>query len=585
MLTFEEIKDILKSANDTLSRHVYYEKSVLIAEEIRDTFSDNYPKFMNVIRPKEPKKDKDYREAIFKNPVKGHRSRILNKLVKIEQSEDFLVNYQTNESGENPLRDYCENNFNGFNSLINWLFSIGLNTYCDDPNSVVATLDKTPPERQTDGYKPYPYLFKSDDVLKFEKNKYCLLREKDSININENIYYLIDDTNYWIFKEKDTNNNIILDYVGPIKHYCGEMPAFKIGQHIVEENSKGDQLLKSILSDTIADFRKAIARSSDIDIELNHHIHSLEWRMAPKKCEKCKGKGHFSTKDDANQTCDVCNGKGTLAWGALDILEVDMFEDKFLQGSKSFPFNSPGGYVQRNIDALKELKLSYQEHIDNAYESIDYGILRKKETAANESGLSKQYNRIEFSQRIYSEGRHIIENVLLKIYYYIDCQLFGINPNNQKSFKRIPDVTIPISFDVMSPEMVLDEIKKAKDSGLSQEIIGALELKYAKLVFGELAEETKILEDDIGLNPGFGKTADELVTLYGGGTGSITNAMKEVYFIIAANFKGFINRAMMEDSKWNEKDRSHKYSVLEGYANEIINNRPTMPQLPTVQVA
>jgi len=582
MLTFEEIKEIVKSANDTSAMHVYYAKSIEVANEIKDTFSDEYPKFMDVIRPKEPKKDKEYRKAIYRNPVKGHRSRILNKLVKIEQSEDFLVNYPLNESGQNELMDYCENNFNGYNSLINWIFSIGLNTYCDDPNAVLVILDKTPPERQSEGYKPYPYLFKSDDVLKFERNKYCLLREKDSININENIYYVIDDTNYWIFKEKNVSYNINLEFIGPIKHYCAEMPAKKIGQHIIEENSKGEQLLKSILSDTIADFRKAIARSSDMDIELNHHIHSLEWRMAPKKCEKCKGKGHFATKDDAKQTCDICDGKGTLTWGALDILEVDMFEDKFLQGAKSFPFNSPGGYVQRNIEALREIKLSYQEHIDNGYESIDFGILRKKETATAESGLSKQYNRIEFSQRIYSEGRHIIENLLVFIYKSIDSQLFGIN---QTKIKRIPDVTIPISFDVMSPEMVLDEIGKAKDAGLSQEIIGALELKYAKLVFGELSEETKILEDDIWLNPGFGKTADELVTLYGGGTGSITNAMKEVYFIIAANFKGFINRAMMEDSKWNEKDRNYKYSVLESYANEIINNRPKMPELPKLQVA
>jgi len=582
MLDFSEIKELIKKANDQTSRHTFYEQSVKIAKDIKETFSESYPPFLDIIRPKEAKKDSEYRKTVFENPVIGDKNRILDKFIKVEQSEDFLVNYPQSSTSNNPLEDYCENGFNGHGNLINWTFSIGIKNYAEDPNSVCVVLDKNPPQRQTDNYKPYPYIFNSSDVLFFERNKLCVVVEKDTIDFNKNIYYIIDEVNYWIFREEDNINKIQVEYIGPIPHFCGEMPAFKLGKHIKEENSKGEILYNSILTFPLPHFKKAIARSSDLDIELNHHINTLEWRMAPKKCPTCKGKKTV-VLSNGTETCSTCSGKGTLNWGPLDVLEVDMFEDKFLDGQKSFPFNSPGGFVQRNIDAIREIDNFYTKHIDNAYDSIDFGILRKKDINSAESGLSKQYNRLEFSQRIYSEGRHIIENILIKIYTFIDAQLFGINPTNLSN-KRIPDITIPISFDVMSPEMVLEEIKKAKDAGASPEIMGALQKKYCDLVFGINARETQTLTDEINLNPAFGRTADEILTLYGAGSGSNLNGMNQTSFVIASNWKGYIDRAMRENANWNQLDEIQKWDIFVGYANEQINLIPSVPTLPIIEV-
>ena len=97
----------------------------------------------------------------------------------------------------------------------------------------------------------------------------------------------------------------------------------------------------------------------------------------------------------------------------------------------------------------------------------------------------------------------------MPIYRFIDAQLFGINPENVK-VNRIPEVTIPISFDVMSPEMVLEEIKTARDSEMSAEIVKSVELKYCKLVFGENSKESRNIIDEINLNPTLGMTVDEI---------------------------------------------------------------------------
>ena len=581
MLTITDIQEKLKLILDGQLKHPFYDESVSIAKDISETFGDQYPSFLNLERPKEAKKDKEYRKSVFKNPVKGHLSRILDKLIKVEQSEDFLVNYPLDDSGNNDLRNYCENNFNGSNSLVNWLFTIGVNAYAKTPNAVIAVFDINPPKIQTENYKPYPKIFLESDVLEFVKNKYCVLKQK--ISDDELNYFFIDDVAYYIINHNTVGNRERLELTGPILHYCGIMPAIKLGRHIQETDSSDNILFKSLLSDSLPDFKKAISRASDIEIELNHHVHTLEWQMAPKKCPTCKGKKIEDTKD-GKVTCRTCEGHGTISWGNLDVLMVDTYEDKFLEGQSKFPFNSPGGFIPRNIAAVQELTKAYYNHIDDAYDAIDFGILRKKDINAAESGLSKQYNRLEFSQRIYSEGRHLIENILIPIYKFIDAQLFGINNENQK-FVRIPEITIPISFDVMSPEMVLAEIKTAKDSGMSAEIVKSLELKYCKLVFGDNSKETKNIIDEISLNPTLGMTVSDIISLFGGGAGTSTNGLSETYYIIGANYKAFIDRAIREEMKWENMEAGEKWDILVKYANELISQRPQMPTLPTVQVA
>lgn len=580
MLTITEIQEKLRLAIDGQLKHSFYDESVALASDISQTFSDQYPDFLEAENPRESKKDKKYKKDTYKNPIKGHLSRIQDKVIKIEQSENFLVNYPLDDSGNNLLKDYCENNFNGSNNLVNWLFTKGTNAYVKNPNSVIAVLDINPPQTQTESFKPYPKVFFEEDVLEFDKNSHCVLRQKKSEDLT--VYYFIDDVAYYIVNH-DTSRIERFTFQGPILHYCGVMPAIKVGKHILELNSNDEELFKSLVSDSLPDFKKAISRSVFIEIEYNFHVHTLEWQMAPKKCPTCKGAKIVPTLEKKDAKCYTCDGSGTLNGTQLNALLIDAYEDSFLKGQEKFPFNSPGGFIQRNISAVQELTKGYYNHIDDAYDAIDFGILRKKDIASGESGLSKQYNRLEFSQRIYSEGRHLIENILMPIYRFIDAQLFGINPENVK-VNRIPEVTIPISFDVMSPEMVLEEIKTARDAEMSAEIVKSLELKYCKLVFGENSKESRNIIDEINLNPTLGMTVDEIVTLYGGGSGTATNGLEEVYFVISSNYVGFIARALREVPKWEILDNTQKWDILVSYATEFIAKKPSMPTLPVVEV-
>ena len=582
MLVFEEIKELLKKVGDKNSRHVFYNESVKIADDIKVLYSEDYPKFLDLNRPKETTKDKNYRKAVYNNPVKSHYGRIVDKKMSIKNSQDYLINYPLDTTGNNPLKDYCESRFGGFGNITDWTFSIAVINESTDPNAVMCVIDKNPPERQTESYKPFPYIFASKDVLFFERNKYCVLKEDNPLNKFTSKYYIIDDVNYWIFEEKENGGRILTDYIGPIPHFCGEMPAKKIGKYIKQQDSATQEvLLESIFSYTLTDFKRAITRSSDLEVALVHHIHPLDWMMAPKKCQKCNGKGTFAHKDNPKETCDTCNGKGSQGWDALNVMEIDIFQDKWLDGKGTFPFSSPAGTAERNVEAVIAVDTFFNKAIDDAYGSIDFGILRKKDINAAESGEAKKYNRLDYEKKVHSEGEHIIKNIQLPIFKWINSQLFGFISANTN---YVPEITIPISFDILSPEMILEELKVCEDAGVSKEIKGALEIKYSKLVFGDKSRETQTLLDEINLNPQFGKDTDSIVSFYGTGQGTELNGISEIDYIINASFKSFIDRAYREYPNWISLSETEKMTILVGYANELIQKRVSMPVLPNLNV-
>jgi len=584
MLVFEEIKELLKKVSEKTSKHIFYDDSVKIADDIKVLYSEDYPKFLDLDRPKESSKDKKYRKEVYNNPVKSHFGRIVDKKMAIKQSQDYLINYPLNANGQNPLKDYCENGYNGFGTITDWVFSIGVINADTDPNAVLCVLDKNPPERQTESFKPFPYIFASKDVLLFERNKYCLLKETSSLNKWINKYYIVDDVNYWIFSENEINGRVTTDFIGPIPHFCGEMPAKKIGKYIKKQDSASNEvLLESMFSYTLTDFKKAIRRSSDLEVALVHHIHPLDWMMAPKKCQTCKGKGKTDpTLEHKNGLkCDVCNGKGTQGWDALNVLEIDSFQDKWLDGKATFPFSSPAGTAERNIAAVLAVDTFFNNAIDDGYGAVDMGILRKRDINSAESGEAKKYNRLDYEKKIHSEGEHLIKNIQLPIFKWTSSQLFGVT-NDRSNY--VPEITIPISFDILSPEMILEELKICEDAGVSKEIKGALEVKYSALVFGENSRETKTLRDEINLNPLFGKDTDSIVSFYGTGEKTELNGISEIDYILNGSFKSFIDRAYRQYPNWTLLSEEEKHAILVQYANELIQKRTSMPVLPNLEV-
>lgn len=562
MLNNTELKEIAEGLIHGTLKHVFYEKSVALAKEISRTFSKDYPEWMDKDRPKEPKRIKEYRKTVFQNPVIGEAVRITDKYIKIEQADGFSVSYPKETNEQNELEQYCDNGFFGYNSLVNYVFTSVISKLNYDPNAVVAVFDKAPSELETEARKPFPYIFKSEQVKEYVNNSYCAV-EEEGREAGQRRFYVFDDVNYYIIDELKTGK---LD-ITVVAHNCGQIPAFKIGQFI-EEEKQGERLLRSILHDTIPHFRSAIRRYNDIEVELIHHINTKEWSIAPEKCKTCNGQKKVGREQ---KKCGSCEGTGVTNWNVLEELLIERDSKGNLFGEGGFPFSSPAGYVPRSVEALKAMQVSYIGHIDEGYNAIDFGILRQRRTSAAESAKSKQMERLEYSQKIYSAARHVVENLLIQLYRFIDAQLFGVNPN--QIGKRLPQITTPMEFDLMSPEALLEELKLAIDAEMNEEIKSALKIKYAKLVVGENARETKTLIDQVNIDPLFGKTVEELELLMGGGEESATSVLDRLDVIMSANFKGLIDKAMRENPNWDTLEETKKYEIIRAYAQEILDRK------------
>jgi predicted Fe-S protein YdhL (DUF1289 family) len=256
------------------------------------------------------------------------------------------------------------------------------------------------------------------------------------------------------------------------------------------------------------------------------------------------------------------------------VIEVDFENDEWMNGQTTFPFASPAGVIERSIEPVKQLVEGYQRLIQEAYDSVDMGLLTK--IGASQSGIAKEYDRLEFSQKMYAEGRHLIEYILMNCYRFIDAQRYTMVGLAQK---QVPEATIPISFDVMSPALILEELKLAEEAGAGPEVTGQLRIKYSNLIFGKDSEQSKLLIDEYNLDPMYGYSVDERMSLFGIGSGAMCSFSEED-FVLGNNFRAFIKRAMEENPNWQQLDFSAKREILKTITQELIAaKKPTEMKL------
>lgn len=565
MVQGEELKRLLEGISSGMMEHVFYWESIEVKNEIAATFSETYPKFLEIDRPKETKAIKEYRKKIFQNPVLSDLSRIMGKVSKIPQAEGFSVNFMKSASGENQLKDYTEE-LNNNRGLLDWFFNEWNTAFTLDPNSVVAVIDKNPPETETVSQNPKPYIFDSEDVIDFVADRYCVLRDGNDAN---STHYLIDDTYYYIISR---NEDMSLN-VKRIEHKAGFLPYGKVGKYIKER--KGDEVLyKSIISDAIPHFRSAIRRYNDQEVEFIHHINTLEWQMARSKCKRCKGSGKMGTKDGSIK-CEECNGSGLEQWDELNKLLIEPKEFSFLKEGYNFPFTSPGGYVPRNIAAVKAIEGAYGKHLDEAYNAIDFGVLRPKTFATHEAVMSKRMDREEYDAKIYDIAQHLVFNAIIPAYRGIDALKFGREKivEENKVFSRIPKITIPTSYTLTSADEILDELKIAKEAGVSYNLTSAMLIKYANNRLGKDSIGSLAMDDEIALKPFGDMTVEEIELMLGGGEDSATNLVSLRDAILYANWKSLYKRAERDHTDWFAYELQKKHDILYGYVDELIKNK------------
>lgn len=598
-ITNEFIKEYLPPKG---KRHHFYSESKTDAFNIKVHAEGCFPEVLvGERRPTESEYIQRYRKSIFKSKTIGAFGKIINELMKIRKSEDWLISYNdkkfiSTRDGES-IYDYCEKNFpRDFQSVTNWVFSVLLEQYIIDPNAVVLVMPINDPVEQSEVspeypaqndssqyLRPFPVIFNSEQVFDFVDENYCVLYAMEkaeygrgkSLRRDGHIIYVVTDMTIQKWVQIDAKGNMALSV--SYDHGIGDMPAFKIGA-AYKKSIASDYLYKSRISTAIPSFDEAVREYSDLQAEVVQHIHSLMWSFSNQVCQKCQN-GKIAIKVQGKEVgdegsvrwvdCDTCKGTGYSPFNPYEHLTLRP------QSNSEQPMPTPFiGYVTKDTAIVKIQDERVRSHIYDALSSINMEYLAQ--VPLSQSGVAKEVDRSSLNTYVASIAEDIV-NVMDKVYFFINEERYiAIELNEDKRQEQLPRIAVPQMFDLLDSSYVMDELKTAKDAGANDAVIAALEIDYANAKFSNNDIVRNELLFTYELDP-FPCTSEEdkMARLQNGG---IT---REDY-VMSCNITQFIRRAIKEvDGIENfiALDYEARVAMMKKYTDEVLGKNLASRQL------
>lgn len=569
-------------------KHFYYDKTVKRCKAFAPHSDGVFPcDLIECRRPNEPVEVKDYRKEIWVPKTKPTFSRIVNSLSKIRRSPDWSIKYPAQSqfskiSEGETLEDYCEKNFPYFQSVTNWLFAVCLKPYLTDPNGVILVMPLEFEVQPTEYLRPYPFIFECCDVVEYEAEGHAILndpagcyyitkRGNKMVEEKGKAYYVVDSVSIQKYEQIDSKGNydLVLDY----QHGLGYMPCFKLGGVICEAQGN-EYLYESRISGILPEMDEALREYSDLQAAKVLHVYPEKWQYTSHECTGCKGTGRrqnpawFQGCDQTIQAqidCDACRGQGYVSAGPYAIQLVKPAE----MGKQQLP-TPPAGYVEKDVEIVKLMEDSVNQHIYNSLASINFQNLA--EVPLSESGVAKAQDRDEANNTV-----HGISEDLVKV----SDQVYSITADYRYKYiysfeeidEMLPEIAVPEKFDLFSITNLQNDLKAAKDAKLNPVIQNAMEVDYAGKLFNTDPSIRDMVALTIKLDPLPNISEDEKMSRL-----SNKGILPESY-IISSNINEFVQRAIDEDPRFAEKPLKDQKAVMLKYAQEVLGKLDTTKKI------
>ncbi|MEX6689217.1 hypothetical protein QTN47_17035 [Danxiaibacter flavus] len=521
-------------------------------------------------RPRESEEILKYRTDIYIPKTKHPIYKVINSLSKIRRSPDWSINYDKVESPariipEESLQTYCEEEYPGFTSVTNWMFSVALKNICIDANAVIAVFPVDPNIASNQFYKPMAMLFNSPEVIYFEETaNYAVLKSKEKNKIvldsgkfeDGDVYYIITDQEFFRYEKQMSGEFLQTQY---INHKLGRLPVFKVPSVFLTQKDNV-VIQESRIAPMIPHLDEAAREYSDLQASKVQHMFPLFWYIDTKKCDSCQGTGKEVDQSDPNKVlkkCSKCNGSGKAVFSPYVNMAVKPPE--ITEGvSANLPF-PPAGYIAKDVEILKLQEESVDKNLFGALSSINMQFL--DQTPLNISGEAKNVDREELNNFVYSVAEDIVA-CMDKIYDLICLWRYSyIAPNKADRKKMLPQIAVPEQFDLLPASYLMDEISKATSSkGVSPIIIMGLQKEYAVKKFYNNPGIGDLLATVCELDPLPGLTDDEkMIRLSNHGI-----SMED--YVISSNLLSFVKMAVFEDKNFMGLDYSKQIDKMKEYA-------------------
>ncbi len=537
------------------------------------TFGNPYfSRLIDMRRPSESDEIKAYRREIYLPQTKSPCFKVYNSLRKIVKSEDWKIDYSNTDVGkgvsdDQTLEEYCEKDYPYFNSIENWIYTYGFKQMLVDANALiyVLPLPKDDPNDEAEYYKPFSYVIHSKKVFDYKDNDFAVF-ESDTKSVFMDgdtkregiIVVVINRSGVW--EARQTKGDMSFDLVQThdfIKDFGKEMeylPAWKLGG-IDKEFSLDGRLYDSFIFPIIPGLDAAAREMSDSDAEVVQHVYSTMWYYSLQNCKQCNGTGKVN-KSGKQSLCTTCDGKGIASKSPYN----DMVLNPSTFDGEKMP-TPPAGYITKQTDMVKLQAERIVNHIYNALSAVNMEWLSSM--AQNQSGKAKEVDRDELNSYVYSIAYHLVENIVKDVYYFINefryCKLIA---DAQTREKQLPTIAIPSKFDILTSNILEQQMKSAMDSKADSEIIDQLELEYVQKKFPNEPDLRNRMKLKKSLDPFPRLTVDEKGAL-------LLNKSADVIDVIVSNYlQPFIEQALFDEPKFMEfefdkqKEKIYEYGQL-----------------------
>jgi len=525
-----------------------------------------FKRLIDMRRPSESDPIMNYRRNIYLPITKIPCHKITNSLKKIVKSQDWNIDYSSSDypaslPDKETLKYYCEENYPFFDSVENWAETYVINQMFKDPNAVVVVIPMNFDKESSEFYQPYSYIISSRKVLDYSMNEYVVYEEKDDDKLDQikHLKIITTDSIYDAIRA-DKDKFIITQ----IKHDLGYLPAFIMGG-IPLQISEKMPLYESFLSSILPELDAAAQEHSDLQGAIVQHLYPTMWYFASQECNSCHGTGNV-IKEGKNIICEQCEGDGRLTKSPYKDMKLNTggFDEKQVP-------TPPAGIIDKSsviaIVQLQEKRV--QDHITRALSAINMEYL--SDTPLNQSGKAKEIDRDELNNFVYQIAYHLVENILKPIYYFInEWRYKDYVPVPETRENMLPRINIPERFDLLTENIVGEQLAQAITNKFSDEIIENLEMEYVGIHFNNHPDILERVKAKKELDPFAGKNNDEKNNLLLQGDVPKSDVITSIYI------DNFITRAIIENKNFLKLEYAKQKVIMDKYcADKMKEMQPS----------
>ena len=520
--TGDGIEELLHKIETRVTDEEFEQIKTIYASIIPATLNSTKMPYMKAARKQPIVRKIDFQESAEKKKL---------------ELESFISTYW----GDKSLEKYLEYAFVDYNYI--------------DPNAFLITeFDEFNPNKEK--AKPYPFIASSAEAIDFKYK-------------NEILQYLVvqlpskymdgnqekDGTKYTMYLGMDT---IVLSQVAGMnsaekvvgintKYYSvsyftpknKKVPAIRMGYNR-DEVTKGRTFV-SVFHPVIGFLKKTLKIDSELD--LSCAMVAFPQRFA--YVSPCKNQGCKDGMMLDGSVCPVCNGTGVDPFhkGTQDVVTLSMPRNKeeMIDLENMLVYKSPPiELLQFQKDYLEYLKKSVHAMMFNA----DLYTRSEVSTTATEKILETD----NLNDTLYGFAQHYSttwEFVVKDIATYTDLSGVYLQHKFPKDFKFKGIIEL------------MDDLKKAKDSGASSSTIAAIEDDINEILYSDRPEELKKIKVKNSLNPFRGYSE------------------ADIRFIISQNNTPLLNRTIWEnmESIFQELESENENPWLYDMEDNLIRKK------------